>query len=84
MADYGSHVSHSILTIRPKDREGGRINIRDAVVPAGSFNRDVRKIKEWAALAAYMKSFPDTDQNGIPDIPVCYGTTEGRLISEPS
>ncbi|MDD5169083.1 MAG: bifunctional UDP-sugar hydrolase/5'-nucleotidase, partial [Syntrophales bacterium] len=85
MVDYVSHVSHGLLTITPKDREGRPLNnIRDAVIPAGSFNPGMREIKEWAALAAYMKSFPDTNGNGIPDIPARYGTTEGRLIYEPS
>ena len=85
MVDYVGQVSHGLLVLTPKDREGRPFkNLRDAILPAGSFNPDVREIKEWAAVAAYMRSFPDTDGNGVPDIPARYRTPEGRLIAEPS
>jgi len=69
----------------PKDRGGRPLkDLKDAVVSAGASNPGVREIKEWAALAAYLRSFPDPDGNGIPNIPDRYRGAEGRLVAEPS
>ena len=40
--------------------------------------------KEWEALVQYMRSFPDTDRNGIPNIPDRYKGPEGRYDAQPS
>ena len=85
MVDYVGQVSHGLLALTPKDREGRPIkSLRDAIVPAGPSNPAVREIKEWAALAAYLRSFPDTDKNGLPEIPARYRAPEGRLVAEAS
>ncbi len=85
MVDYVSGVSHGLLTMVPKDKNGRPIeNLKEGIVPAGPANPAILQIKEWAALAAYMKSFPDPDGNGIPNIPDRYRHPEGRFIAQPS
>jgi 2',3'-cyclic-nucleotide 2'-phosphodiesterase (5'-nucleotidase family) len=91
MVDYVSRVSHGLLTIVPKDRTGRPLRtLHEAVVSLrgkdGSASADggVTQIKEWAALTDFLRHFPDTDGNGIPDIPERYRGPEGRLVSLPS
>ncbi len=85
MLGYVSRISHGLLSIVPKDGEGRPLkDIKQAIVPAGSFNTHVREIKEWAALAVYIGSFPDTDGNGIPNVPDRYMAREGRVAPQPS
>ncbi len=89
MVDYVSRVSHGLLTIVPKDRAGRPLQtLQEAVVPLkiqdGSADGGVTQIKEWAALADFLRHFPDTDGNGIPDLPKRYAGPEGRLVSVPS
>ena len=43
-----------------------------------------KELKEWVALAADMKTFPNTGRNGIPNIPNRYRHPEGRLAAAPS
>ncbi len=43
-----------------------------------------RACKEWQALAMYLASFPDTDGDGIPDIPERYSRPAGRITVEAS
>jgi len=85
MVDYVSGVSHGLLTMAPKDRQGRPLkDLKEAIIPAGTSNPALREIKEWAALAAYMKSFPDPEGNGIPNLPERYRTPEGRFMAQPS
>ena len=85
MVEFIHRSSFGILDITPKDREGRPVtDIKKMIVPADSHTSRVKELKEWAALAAYMKTFPDTDGNGIPNIPDRYKGPEGRIASEPS
>jgi len=40
-----------------------------------------KELKEWVALAADMKTFPNTGRNGIPNIPDRYRRSECRFIA---
>jgi 5'-nucleotidase len=59
-------------------------DIKDARIDADPLKPGIQELKEWAALATYMKSFPDTDGNGVPNIPDQYREPEGRITSAPS
>jgi 5'-nucleotidase len=43
-----------------------------------------QELKEWVAVMNYVKSFPDKDGDGIPDIPEKYRGKLGRITREPS
>jgi 5'-nucleotidase / UDP-sugar diphosphatase len=85
MVNYVRNASYGLLSITPKDREGRSItDTKQGIIDADSIAPGVQEIKEWVALATYMKSFPDTDGNGIPDIPARYQKPEGRFSPAPS
>jgi 2',3'-cyclic-nucleotide 2'-phosphodiesterase (5'-nucleotidase family) len=85
MVDFIRRSSHGLLRIEPKDKEGRPItDIRKAIVHESEVRGDAREIKEWVALAKYLATFPDTDGDGIPNIPEKYRGREGRFSSVPS
>ena len=67
-------VSYGILSIQPKFADGTPIeNIEDAILTT-----DGKEIKAWAAIAGYMETFPDTDGDGIPNVPSSYENAQNR------
>ena len=44
----------------------------------------IQELKEWIVVMNYVKSFPDKNGDGIPDIPEKYRAKLGRIIREPS
>lgn len=73
-------LSYGLLSIVPKFADGTPVeNYEDAVITV-----DGRELKAWAAIAEYMASFPDTDGDGIGNVPEKYGREEGRKVVEDS
>ncbi len=73
-------MSYGLLSIIPKNADGTPItDYSDAIVTTGG-----RELKAWVAIAEYMKSFEDTDGDGISNVPVRYGMSEGRKVVEDS
>jgi hypothetical protein len=44
----------------------------------------IQELKEWVALTRYLKSLPDRNGNGIPDLPENYRNPDGRIVAAPS
>jgi 5'-nucleotidase / UDP-sugar diphosphatase len=85
MVNYVRNASYGLLSITPRDREGRPVaDTKQGIIDADAIAPGVQEIKEWVALATYMKSFPDLDGNGIPDIPARYRHPEGRFSPAPS
>ena len=73
-------MSYGLLKIEPKDKDGNPIeNLEDQAIMEGN-----KELKAWDAIARYMKSFDDTDGNGIPNVPEYYETTHGRKVVDDS
>jgi len=85
MIGYVSKASHGILKLEPKDADGKiRTDFENLIIDGDPAAPGVQEIKEWIALAGYLRSFSDTDGNGISDIPASYRSSAGRLVDEPS
>jgi 5'-nucleotidase len=77
--------TYGILRIVPKDRKGRPLmNLRLALVDSDPHRHGIQELKEWRALLDYVLQFPDTDGDGIPNIPRSYMDVEGRILSQPS
>lgn len=73
-------MSYGILSIVPKFADGTPIeNFEDAIIMENG-----SELKAWDAIARYMQSLPDTDGDGIANIPASYRELEGRKAVEDS
>ena len=85
MINYVSEVSHGLISIKPKDKNGRALtDMKQAIIYTDKNSSKAAELKEWIALVQYLRSFKDTNENGIPDIPEKYRTPEGRIQAEPS
>ncbi|MBN1882956.1 MAG: bifunctional metallophosphatase/5'-nucleotidase [Deltaproteobacteria bacterium] len=79
------NYTSGILTMIPKDRYGTPIDdLGEYVVDADPDTSGVQELKDWYAPIEYVMSFPDTDDDGLVEIPDRYRETEGRIVPEPS
>jgi 2',3'-cyclic-nucleotide 2'-phosphodiesterase (5'-nucleotidase family) len=72
--------THGLLPITLRDRNGDAIDdLSRFIVQCRIDSCHTSQVKEWNALAKYLRSFPDTDADGIPDIPGRYAKPDGRI-----
>jgi 5'-nucleotidase/UDP-sugar diphosphatase len=85
MIEYVSRASYGILKLEPKDAAGRlRTDFENLIIDADPAVSGVQEIKEWAVLVEFLRSLPDTNGNGLPDVPASYASPAGRLAAEPS
>jgi hypothetical protein len=85
MINYVSEVSHGLIDIKPKDKNGRILpDVKQAIIYTDRNSPKAAELKEWIALVQYMRSFKNTNKNGIPDIPEKYQRPDGRIQAEPS
>ncbi|MDD6057416.1 MAG: bifunctional UDP-sugar hydrolase/5'-nucleotidase [Clostridiales bacterium] len=73
-------MSYGLLSIVPKYADGTPIeNFEDAIILENG-----AELKAWDAIARYMESFPDTDGDGIGNVPEYYAAHHGRKVVEDS
>ncbi len=73
------------LTIVPKDRNGKPIaDLLAARVDADPGTPGIQEVKEWKTVLAYIRSMPDTNGDGVPDISGKYSVKQGRIVSQAS
>jgi len=53
-------------------------------VDADKNQAGIQELKEWVGAMEYLKSFPDTNGDGLPDIPDKYRGRLGRIVREAS
>lgn len=71
-------ISYGLLSVVPKFADGTPIeNIEDAIITVNG-----KEIKAWAAVAAYLDSFEDTNGDGVSDVPMLYASSQGRKVME--
>lgn len=80
----GNFTFH-ILDIVPKDKSGNPVkSLVDHRVDADKNKPGIQELKEWIGVMEFIRSFPDIDGDGVPDIPEKYGKKLGRIVQEPS
>jgi len=77
--------TYSLLEIVPKDKNGKPLEeLSAAIVDADPSLPGIQELKEWEGVLRYVQSFPDTNGNGIPDLPAKYSGKLGRIVEAPS
>ena len=79
------NLSKGILQAAPKGPDGKPIPTPIDAIVDGNKAPGVQEIKEWEALINHLKSLPDTDGNGIANIPLANSPmTKCRIIENSS
>jgi len=76
-------LSKGLVKVTLKNEMGEPLqSVYDAVIDSDPKAPGVQEVKEWMALIWYLQQQPDTNDNGIPDIPLYYRTGNPRLHKE--
>lgn len=71
-------LSYGLLDYNPKGETGKRLtDLKTAIYDSNIEKKGIQEIKEWKAFFTHLKTLPDSDQNGIVDLP---SKSESRLI----
>ena len=74
-----------VLDIVPKNRDGNPIDdLKTMRLDSDKQKPGIKELKEWKAVMEYIKSFPDTDGDGLPNVPDKYRNKLGRNVIEAS
>jgi len=74
-----------ILKIVPKDRDGKAIkDLLEYRVDMDRNKPGIQEMKEWIGLMEYVKTFRDTDGDGIGEVPGLYRGKLGRIVKHAS
>jgi 5'-nucleotidase / UDP-sugar diphosphatase len=76
-------MSKGIVNVVPKNKNGDPIQFLDYLVDMDESVEGVQEGKEWIALLEYIRSFPDRNGNGIPDVPEAYKEARNPILFEP-
>jgi 5'-nucleotidase len=81
IGDFTWHV----LDIVPKDRHGTPVDdLKTMRQDADNHKPGIQELKEWKAVLEYLKSFADTDGDGLPNVPDKYRGKLGRNVVDAS
>ncbi|MGC1404931.1 MAG: bifunctional UDP-sugar hydrolase/5'-nucleotidase [Thermodesulfobacteriota bacterium] len=79
MIEYIAKVTHGIIRVEPKDKNGRPLpNLEQAIVYLDKEGPRAEELKEWIALAGYLRSFKEAKGKGLARIPARYQGPEGR------
>jgi 5'-nucleotidase len=77
--------TYRVLNIIPKDLNGNPIDdLTSARVDADKSQPAIQELKEWIGVMEYIRSFPDLNGDGVPDVPEKYRGKLGRIIARAS
>lgn len=76
-------LSFGLHEVHPKDAKGQPLtSVKDMVIDARPDQPGVQEIKEWAAIVARVRSFKDTNGNGVPDFPTDGEIARPRMVTQ--
>jgi 5'-nucleotidase/UDP-sugar diphosphatase len=76
-------LSKHLVNVNLKNEKGERIeSVDDAIIDANPDAPGIQEVKEWMALIWFLQQQPDTNGNGIGDIPDSYRIGSPRLHRE--
>ncbi len=74
-------MSLGLVNVKPMDAEGRPYKeIQKSIIDMAPSTPVIEEGKEWTALQYFVKTFPDIDGNGIPDMPEEYRDIPSRFI----
>ncbi len=74
--------TYNILDIVPKDKHGNPLpDIKSAIIDRDRGKEGVQELKEWAVFLEYLQQLPDSDGDGVPNIPEKYRKPQGRMVA---
>jgi len=74
-------MSFGLIKVVPKDRNGNPIkNNKETWIDFDEQKYGIQEGKEWIAVIKYLQSFPDTDNNNIPNFPDMYSKPITRIV----
>jgi 5'-nucleotidase len=74
-------VTGGALSVVAKDADCATpIDPTTRFVDVDPLSPGVQELKHWQALLEYLSKLPDTDADGIPDVPSSYATAQGRIV----
>ena len=80
---FVSDVTKGLLSVTAKDADCvTAVDATTRFVDGDPTTAGVQELKSWQALLQYVGGFPDTNGDSIPDVPVGYGTTQGRIVAQ--
>ena len=70
-------LSGGLIVVTPRDENGDPLaSLADAIL----YKSPGVPLTQWEGFLDYLASFPDTDSDGIPNIPARYAAPEGRIV----
>ncbi|HEX5843071.1 MAG TPA: bifunctional UDP-sugar hydrolase/5'-nucleotidase [Pseudomonas sp.] len=78
-------LTKGLLSVQPKDAQGRPLSeLKAAIIDADPQAPGVQEYKEWQGLLDHIRRLPDTDGDGLADIPTQGAAAEQRMLREPS
>ncbi len=76
-------LSHGLVKVTLKNENGDIIkSVNEALIDGDLNSPGVQELKEWVALVWFLQQKPDTNGNGIPEIPELYRSGSPRLYKK--
>jgi 5'-nucleotidase len=80
---FVSSLTNGLLSADAKDADCTTlVDPTTRFVDAAPATAGIQELKHWQALYGYISQFPDTDADGIPDVPSVYTVAQGRIVKE--
>jgi 5'-nucleotidase / UDP-sugar diphosphatase len=75
-------LTYGIVKVYPKNKDGIIItDMKNAIIDMDPTKDGIQEGKEWLALYKFVSQFPDTNRDGIPDIPYSYKEPAMRVVT---